>query len=169
MGHACMHAHSLHSCSTLCDPMDCSPPGSAVHGILQARILELVVISSFRGSSQPRDWTCVSCIGRQILYHWTTWEVPSQGHELSKDKLQLCLPTVKHMGHLIHQEGLLIEMKKNKIILIFSTLSPPPPRKTIEGISGSDWCCRIGYLIFNLLPNIYTHCLSPVDMTQLKE
>lgn len=42
------------------------------------------------------------------------------------------------MGHLIHQEGLLIEMKKIKIILIFSTLSPPQPRKMIEGISGSD-------------------------------
>jgi len=56
---------------TLCDPMDCSPPGSSVHGILQARILEWVAISSSRGSSQPRDWTwvsCVSCTGRQILY-----------------------------------------------------------------------------------------------------
>ena len=54
-GHTRMHAHSLHSCPTLCDPMDCSLLGSAVHGILQGRILELVVISSFRGSSQPRD------------------------------------------------------------------------------------------------------------------
>ena len=43
-------------------------------GIYQARILEWVAISSFRGSSQPRDWTPVSCIGRQILYHWATWE-----------------------------------------------------------------------------------------------
>ena len=45
-----------------------------VQGILQARILEWVAIFSSRGSSQPRDWTCVSCIGRQILYHWGTWE-----------------------------------------------------------------------------------------------
>ena len=43
------------SCLTLCDPMDCSPPGSSVHGILQARILEWVAISFSRGSSQPRD------------------------------------------------------------------------------------------------------------------
>ena len=43
------------SCPTLCDPMDYSPPGSSVHGILQARILEWVAISSSRGSSQPRD------------------------------------------------------------------------------------------------------------------
>ena len=43
------------SCLTLCDPMDCSPPGSSVHGILQARILEWVAISFSRGSSQPTD------------------------------------------------------------------------------------------------------------------
>ena len=48
------------SCVTLCDPMDCSPPGSSVRGILQARILEWVAISFSRGSSPPRDWTWVS-------------------------------------------------------------------------------------------------------------
>ena len=53
---------------TLCAPMDCSPPGSSVHGIPQARILEWVVTSFSRGSSQPRDRTCISCIGRWILY-----------------------------------------------------------------------------------------------------
>ena len=46
----------------LCDPMDCSPPGSSVDGISQARILEWVAMSSSRVSSRPRDWTCVSCI-----------------------------------------------------------------------------------------------------------
>ena len=50
------------SCPTLCDPLDCSPPGSSVHGILQARILEWVVISFSRGSFQPRDQTWVSHI-----------------------------------------------------------------------------------------------------------
>ena len=48
------------SCPTLCDPMDCSPPGSSVHGIFQVRILEWVAISFSRGSFQPRDWTRVS-------------------------------------------------------------------------------------------------------------
>ena len=48
------------SCPTLCDPVDCSPPGSSVHGILQARILEWVVISFSRGSSRPRDRSQVS-------------------------------------------------------------------------------------------------------------
>ena len=60
----------------LCDPMDCSPPGSSVHGISQARILERIAISSSRGSSQPRNRTCVSCTGRQVLNCWATREVP---------------------------------------------------------------------------------------------
>ena len=59
-------------------PMDCSPPGSSVHEILQARILEWVVMPSSRGSYPPRDWTCLSCIGRQIPYHWATWEARLQ-------------------------------------------------------------------------------------------
>ena len=65
-------AKSLQSCPTLCNPIDGSPPGSPIPGILQARILEWVAISSFTRSSQPRDRThfsCISCIGRQILYH----------------------------------------------------------------------------------------------------
>ena len=52
--------------------MDCSPPGFSVHGIFQARILEWVAISFSRGPSQPRDGTrvsCISCIGRWILYY----------------------------------------------------------------------------------------------------
>ena len=52
-------------CSILCSPIDCSPPGSSVHGILQARTLEWVAMLSSRGFSQPRDWTQVSCIGEQ--------------------------------------------------------------------------------------------------------
>ena len=61
----------------LCDPLDYSFSGCSVHGILQARILEWIAISSCMGSSLPRDWTCdscISCIGRQILYHWATWK-----------------------------------------------------------------------------------------------
>ena len=83
---------------TLCDPMDCSPPGSSVHGIFQARILESVAISSSRGSSWPRYQTCVSYIshiGGQILYHWATWETQfpiSQQHLIHVDQrhLHLC-------------------------------------------------------------------------------
>ena len=56
------------SCLTLCDPMDCSPPGSSVHRILQA-ILERVAISFFRGSSQPRERTLGLLHCQKILYH----------------------------------------------------------------------------------------------------
>jgi len=63
----------LQSFLTLCDAIDCSLPGSSLHGILQAGILEWVAMSSSRESSWPRNWThisYVSCIGRQVLYYW---------------------------------------------------------------------------------------------------
>ena len=64
------------SCPTLCDPMDCSLPGSSVHGIFQAIVLEWVAISFSRGSSQPRDWTWVSLIVDRCFTIWATREVP---------------------------------------------------------------------------------------------
>ena len=54
------------SCPTLCNPMDCSLPGSSIHGIFQAKILKWVAISFSRGSSQPRDWTWVSCTAGRL-------------------------------------------------------------------------------------------------------
>ena len=81
-----MSIHSSHStfcyclvtksCPTFWDPMECSPPGSSVHGISQAWILEWVAIFFSRGSSWPRDRTQVSYIGRTILQQWATWEAP---------------------------------------------------------------------------------------------
>ena len=62
------------SCPTLCNPVDCSPPGSSIHGILQARILEWVAIAFSRGSSQPRDWTQVSRIAGRRFNLWATRE-----------------------------------------------------------------------------------------------
>ena len=63
-----------HSRPTLHGPMDCSPPESSVHGIFQARILEWVAMPSSRGSSQPRDWTQVSCIAGGCFTAWATRE-----------------------------------------------------------------------------------------------
>ena len=90
------------SCLTLCDPMDCSPPGSSAHGIFQARILEWVAIFFFRGSSQPRNQTCISWSSRQILYHWATWEAPKRGYNLlnpisSTGPVTIILPLTLHM------------------------------------------------------------------------
>ena len=60
----------------LCNPLDCSPPGSSVHGFLKERTLERVALQFSRGSSWPRDQTHVSCIGRHILYLWATLGSP---------------------------------------------------------------------------------------------
>ena len=57
---SCMCAKSPQSCPTVLDTMDCSPPDSSVHGILQARMLELGALSFFRGTPRPRDRTCIS-------------------------------------------------------------------------------------------------------------
>ena len=75
------------SCPTLCDPMECSLPGSSVHGIFQARILEWVAVSFSRGSSQPRNQTCISQLlhCRQIFYHWATGEAQKW---CKKDKIR---------------------------------------------------------------------------------
>ena len=67
----CVSVHVLNHVQLFCNPMDCNLPGSSVHGISQASILEWVAISSSRGSSPPRDQThisCIFCIGRQIIY-----------------------------------------------------------------------------------------------------
>ena len=69
----------LLSCVHLCKPMDCSLPGSAVHGILEARILEGVIIPFTGGPSQPRDQTRVSCIAGKSFTVWTTRGSPKPG------------------------------------------------------------------------------------------
>ena len=75
----CMHAQS---CPTLCELIDCSLPGFSVHGIIPARILEWVTISSSGGSSQPRDQTCSSpCV--LWLLHWQEDSLPRATREAS--------------------------------------------------------------------------------------
>ena len=79
-------------CASLCDPMDYSPPGSSVHGIFQARILEWVDISFSRGSSWPRDRThvsCVSCIAGRFLTHWAI-KFSSGGFPIQSFTVRIC-------------------------------------------------------------------------------
>ena len=68
------------SCLTLFNPMDCSPPGSSVHGILQAWTLEWVAVPFSRGSSWPRDQTWISCIAGRFFIAWATRETHSYYH-----------------------------------------------------------------------------------------
>ena len=77
-----MPAKLLQSCLTLCNPMDCSPPGSSLHGILQARKLEWVAIPFYRGSSQPRVWIQVSCIAGGSFTLWATREAHTHTYEM---------------------------------------------------------------------------------------
>ena len=77
------------SCLTLCNPMDCSPPGSPLHGILQARILERIATAFSRGSSWPRDQTQVSCIAGRFFTIWATgksWRHYVKWNKSEKDK-----------------------------------------------------------------------------------
>ena len=86
----CMCAKLLQVCLSLCNPMDCSPPGSSLQGIIQARILEWVAISFPRESSQLKDQAHISlqllhC--RWMLYDWATWEAPLERISDHKKKL----------------------------------------------------------------------------------
>ena len=72
------------SCPTLCDPVDCSPPGSSIHGILQTRTREWVAMPSSRGSSQPRDQTQVSRIAGRFFTIWATRETSPWGYQEAK-------------------------------------------------------------------------------------
>ena len=115
-------------CPTFCDPMYCSPPGSSVHGILQARILEWVAMPSSRSSSWSRNQTCACFIGRWILYPWAIREAESHtGEEINANSpqrssfplssWQLC----KGLGH-----GSEFAQKKSQVILLLGSGGPLP-------------------------------------------
>ena len=79
------------SCPTLCDPMDYSPPGFPVHGMLQARLLERATIPFSGESSCPRDWTQVSCTAGKFFIIWATREAPANSyHNASWPRARLC-------------------------------------------------------------------------------
>ena len=100
---AYVQAKFLQLCPALCDPMDCTLPGSSVPRVLQARILEWVAMPSSRGSSRPRDQThvsYVSCIGRQVLYHWS--HLGSLGTLMKVKVIQSCLTLCDPMDYTVH-------------------------------------------------------------------
>ena len=98
--------------------MDCSLPGSFVHGVLQAEIVEWVAVSSSRGSSRPRDQTHISyipCIGRQVLYHWchlgtsifrVEARYATQCHRAEQWATQSPQPTVLRWGDSVLKQGI---------------------------------------------------------------
>ena len=78
-------------CLILCDPMHCSPPGSSVHGRLQARTLDWVAMTFSRGSSPSRDRTWVSCIAGRLFTIWATNYIPMLTYFIT-ESLYLWLP-----------------------------------------------------------------------------
>ena len=106
-----LSSHSLlFGCSVVsdsCNPLDCSPPGSSVHGISQARTLGWVAISFSRGSSRLKDGTCVFCLSRWILYHWATGAL-NISQSLSSSPVQQGLFNLPRAPHCITFWGVLI-------------------------------------------------------------
>ena len=97
-----MRAKSLQLCPTLCDPMDCSPLGSSVHRIFQARMLEWVAISSSRGPSLPRDRTCVSyvsCICRSLMIFEKDFFIFNSSVARTCNLILIVLDVLKPLGH----------------------------------------------------------------------
>ena len=88
-------------CPAVCNPMDCSPPGSSVHGILQAKILKWVAMSSSRGPYQPRDWTHISHIADRFFTNWATlWECHMDFGTLKKKERENCFfSSVQLLSH----------------------------------------------------------------------
>ena len=128
----CVHARVL-SHVWLCNPVNCSLSGSSVRGILQARILEWMAISFSKGSSRPRNQihvSCVSWIGRWILYHWATWD--SNVAKFSKcslfflphrHELTSCLESSSGIKYLLGQY-LLTDSQGTRSTIFNSRLSP---------------------------------------------
>ena len=123
----------IQSCPTLCNPMDFSLPGSSVHGILQARTLEWVVISFFRASSRPRDWTWVYCtVGKRRPKYFTTTEWLWRTVNLSfPPSTMICgqnWGVFQRCSHLRHAELCITTLKEHTpTMLIFCLLAKMRP------------------------------------------
>ena len=128
-------AKLLQLCLTLCDPIKHSPPGSSVHGILQARILELVAIPSSRGSPKPRYWNCVSYISSLVGRLFTTSATQEaldgpfssvQFSSVAQSCPTLCDPMNHSMPGLpVHHH--LPEFTQTHIHWVGDTIQPPHP------------------------------------------
>ena len=137
------------SCPTLRQPLNCSPPGSFLLGVSQARILEGVAISFSRESSWTRDWThvfCISCIGRRIIYHQDHLGSPLQ---LRKDT-KLKDSEVQSQKLWIFFFSRLIRLRKYSLLLLFIFLH--------------------FHLWLQLLCTVYvTHLIKSCDLSHIQE
>ena len=142
----------------LCDPMDCTPPGSAVHGFVQARTLERVAISSSGGSLLPKNRThisCNSCIGRQILRLW----FKSQHFHFSSSlsSLDMCIHMHTHMSKQawVNQIRLPLGHLQRQVENEYK-LSPLPINKSLS-ILAYLWFVSVDVLLINILEKSGTY------------
>ena len=138
-------------------PVDCSLPGSSVPEVFHARILEWVAISFSSGSSPLRDWSHISCIGRRILYHCTTWEALMRVSE-NQTNLQLtsCQVGMDHSFTKYLLDASSVEGNGNP--LQYSCLEKSHEQRSLAGYSpwglqraGHDWAhshTHIGCLLW---------------------
>ena len=120
-------AQTLQPRSALCDPVDCSPSLSSVRGILQARILDWIAVLFSRGSSQPKDQTCTSCVTSRFFTDWATREAHHTGSWGSKLGLQLwpgANGPVHHTSSLNPSLLVCPELKRGGDVNSFSIINP---------------------------------------------
>ena len=126
--------------------MECSLPGSSVPGIFQTSLLEWVAIYSSRRSSRPRDQTCVSCIGRQILYHRTTREALKSSNNI-----------ISQRAAMLYDHSVLPTSSDGFFLMTLSSPSPPPSPylgflKCCCHLTG--FCQILNSILIKLLKNI---------------
>ena len=139
-----VRAPSPQSSPTLCNPMDCSPPGPSVYEIIQARILEWVAISSSRESSPPRNQTqvsCISCLGRRVLYHWAIREANLISTKFKKEFCGLSIT----LGRMLMREKERSSWETGHLALLWADWIPAELLHINSGKS----------LLFNLWQKIY--------------
>ena len=124
------HARSLQLCLTLCNPMDCSLPGSSVRGILQARILGWVAIPFSRESSQTREWTWVSLFAGRFFTIWATRE--AHMYVYIYIFLFVFFSIIVHLGywmyfHVLYSRTLFIHPVYNSLHLLIPNSQSIPP------------------------------------------
>ena len=137
--------------------MDGSPPGSSVHGILQARILEWVAMPSSRGSSWPRDRTPVSHVswaGRQFLCHWATWEAPQL-----LSLIQYNIVTISWIGYI----GAVLIIYQYGLYKLPIWLNGGAQKRLYQWIGGeptyTGLCPLSIFWVINRLKNLFVYCL----------
>ena len=133
------------SCPTLWDPMDCSPPGPLSMRILWARILEWVAMPSFRESSEPRDWTLISCISGRFFTIWATREAVFIVFSFlkfltsNKDNI-LILPTlILGLCHSWYVKSLMFFISKIKDVFWYYILALNPFSWVNEALAAWGW------------------------------